>query len=174
MTKDNPRVQVFCHFNASDAKHSDQSLPNHSYSRLSCTFSSPHSKPSSCSEFLLQLTLCIIYTWANCCAFATAQMRVLGRGEWQTRHSGRMRIMMMSSSTSRWCSKWASAWFSMALNSSRSNSSDSKSNSNNESCCQQMWHVAWFELKMLSQMCINLSENFAKYTHSPSGFPLSP
>lgn len=28
MTKDNPRVQVFCHFNASDAKHSDQSLPN--------------------------------------------------------------------------------------------------------------------------------------------------
>lgn len=87
---------MFCHFNASDAKHSDQSLPNHSYSRLSSTFSSPHSKPSSSPEFLLQLTLCIIYTWANCCAFATAQMRVLGRGEWQTWHSRRMRIMMMS------------------------------------------------------------------------------
>lgn len=46
MTKDNPRVQVFCHFNASDAKLSDHS-PFPTHSRLSSTFSCPNSNLSS-------------------------------------------------------------------------------------------------------------------------------
>lgn len=137
------------------------------HSRLSSTFSCPNSSPGSvCNSLYALFTLerivahLPLHKWEFWALASDRQRTEGGWGSWWWVQSS-----TSSSSTSRWCSKWASAWFSMALN---------RSDSNNEGFCQQMWHVAWFELKMLSQMCINLSENFAKYTHSPSCFPLSP